>query len=146
MQPKFRQIFGSDTGNLKDIISQILNSFMWSSQFLEIQSICYAVSRVHHWISASQRKKKEKQFLNTDPVRECCNAVWFLNPRETEVAWALYSSVSLLLNPRPNISNSIKERNSLISEFLTIKNQKTKWNSITKMPHCVLLPQDSSSV
>lgn len=142
MQPKFGQIFGTDTGNLKDIISQILNSFMWSSQFLEIQTICFAAFRVRHWISASQRKKKKKeeQFLSTDPVRECCNAVWFLNPRETEMVWALYSSVSLLLNPRPNISNSIEERNTLISEFLTIKNQKTKWNSITKMPHCVLLP------
>jgi len=147
MQPKSRQIFGTNSGNLKDIISRILNSFIWSSRFLEIWSICFAASRVHRWINASHRKKKkEKQFVSTDPVREHCNAVWFLNARETEVAWALYSSVSLFLNPRPNISNCIEERNALISEFLTIKNQKTKWNSITKKPHCVLLAQDSSSV
>lgn len=113
MQFKSRQIFGSDIDGLKDIILQIFNSFMWYSQLLEIQPVCFAASGLHLRISASQKP----QLLGTDPLWECCSAIAFLNPRETEVVKGCRALPSLLSKPGQNINISIEERNTL-SEFL----------------------------
>lgn len=43
-----------------------------------------------------------KNLLSTDPLWECCNAITFLNPRETEVVKGLYNSAVITAKTRTN--------------------------------------------
>lgn len=127
---------------MKDIIAQFKNSFMWQSLLLKIQPLYGGITVIYLWIDDSQKT----QLLSPDPLWECCNTITFLNPRETEVVKGLYNSAVITAKTRTNhqcLHRGKKEEINTLWIF-TVRTEKKKrkkiWNSVTKMPYCVLAP------